>query len=49
MIIQNSLRILNEISEIEKLISQIENTIEKNKLNIDVEALIKNIIDKTEC
>ncbi len=49
MIIQNSLKILNEISEIERLISQIENTIEKNKIEIDVEAVIKDIIDKSDC
>jgi hypothetical protein len=49
MIVRNSLKILNEISEIERLINHIENSIRKNNLDIDVEALLKDIIEKTDC
>jgi anti-sigma28 factor (negative regulator of flagellin synthesis) len=49
MIIRNSLKILNEISEIEKLITHVENAIRNNNLDVDDEAVIKDILDKTDC
>jgi hypothetical protein len=48
MVIQNSLRILNEITEIEELIDKVENLIKINKLDIDVDVLLKEIISKSE-
>jgi len=49
MIIQNSLKILNEITEIEVLINDIEKCIKDQRLDIDLEEILINIIRDSEC
>jgi hypothetical protein len=48
MMIQHSLQILTEISEIEEQITKVENLITSNKLDIDIEAFLIEIITKSE-
>lgn len=40
MVIQNSLKILNELSLLEEKIYKLEQYIQKEELNIDIEALL---------
>lgn len=48
MIIQHSLKILEQLSQVEALIQKLETYIEKEKLNVDRDALLERILKARE-
>ncbi len=44
MIIHHSIKLLEQLTEIESLISRIENYIEENKLEVDREKILEAVI-----
>ncbi len=48
MIIQNSMKLLSDISEIEQTISRIEKYIELNNIEVNIEGLLREAIANSE-